>query len=184
MILPARAALHGPDATTPAQDSIDTAAERQAVADRAGDPAHDAATTPAAAGSGAVVVASDRVVPDTYVGKLEPNYYCRGWNAKRQKYCRQRAGQKTDHVGVGRCKHHGGTKEHFTPPAAPLAEYFPPRLRAIYSRMIGAAIADAGVSEPARSALRDRILNLRCELVNAAPATGEGERPSPAGGEQ
>lgn len=58
------------------------------------------------------VVSADRVVPATFVGTLEPNYYCRAWNAKRKKYCRQRAGQKTTHPGIGRCKHHGGLQEH------------------------------------------------------------------------
>jgi hypothetical protein len=48
---------------------------------------------------------------DGYVGKLDPNYYCRAWNAKRQKYCKQRAGQKTDHVGAGRCNMHGGNNK-------------------------------------------------------------------------
>lgn len=47
-------------------------------------------------------------VPTSYEGKLEPNYYCRGWNEKRQKYCKIRAGAGTDHKGSGRCKSHGG----------------------------------------------------------------------------
>lgn len=47
-------------------------------------------------------------VPAKYVGKLEPNYYCRAWNEKRQKYCRQRSGAGTDHKGEGRCRHHKG----------------------------------------------------------------------------
>jgi hypothetical protein len=51
---------------------------------------------------------SYRYVPDKYEGKLEPNYYCRGWNAKREKYCRSLAGMGTDHPGVGRCKFHDG----------------------------------------------------------------------------
>lgn len=51
----------------------------------------------------------DRHVPTTHEGKLEPNYYCRAWNAKRQKYCKNRAGAGTNHPGEGRCKHHGGT---------------------------------------------------------------------------
>ncbi|MFP3947996.1 MAG: hypothetical protein ACLFWG_04645 [Longimicrobiales bacterium] len=50
----------------------------------------------------------DRSVPTTYQGKLPPNYYCRSWNAKREKYCKARSGAGTDHVGQGRCKHHGG----------------------------------------------------------------------------
>jgi hypothetical protein len=49
-----------------------------------------------------------RDVPTTFEGKLEPNYYCRAWNEKRQKYCRARAGAKTDHPGVGRCRQHDG----------------------------------------------------------------------------
>lgn len=47
-------------------------------------------------------------VPTKFVGKIEPNYYCRGWNETRQKYCRARAGQGTNHKGEGRCKNHGG----------------------------------------------------------------------------
>lgn len=50
----------------------------------------------------------DRHVPEQYEGKLDPNYYCRGWNAKRAKYCRALAGRGTDHPGIGRCKHHDG----------------------------------------------------------------------------
>jgi hypothetical protein len=54
---------------------------------------------------------SDKSFPradDGYGGQLPPNYYCRAWNAKRQKYCKQRAGHKTDHPGAGRCHVHGG----------------------------------------------------------------------------
>lgn len=49
-----------------------------------------------------------------YIGTLEPNFYCRGWNSKRQKYCKQRSGHNTDHTGQGRCKWHGkgGTLKH------------------------------------------------------------------------
>jgi hypothetical protein len=55
------------------------------------------------------LVPADRVIPSTFVGKLEPNYYCRAWNEKRKKYCRARAGcPGTDHPGEGRCKHHDG----------------------------------------------------------------------------
>jgi hypothetical protein len=64
------------------------------------------------AGAGAeaaALVVSDRDVPATFVGKLEPNYYCRGWNEKRKKYCHSRAGTGTTHPGVGRCRKHGGT---------------------------------------------------------------------------
>lgn len=43
-----------------------------------------------------------------YIGPLEPNWFCRAWNTKRQKYCKARAGAKTDHPGVGRCTNHGG----------------------------------------------------------------------------
>jgi hypothetical protein len=54
----------------------------------------------------------DRFVPTTYVGKLEPNYFCRGWNARREKYCRNRAGSGCPaHQGRGRCKFHGGTRQ-------------------------------------------------------------------------
>jgi hypothetical protein len=40
---------------------------------------------------------------------LEPNWYCRGANPRRQKYCRRRAGYLTDHLGHGRCARHGGS---------------------------------------------------------------------------
>jgi hypothetical protein len=53
----------------------------------------------------------DRHVPTAFVGSIEPGYYCRGWNAKREKYCRNRAGLDTDHPGVGRCKFHGGNNK-------------------------------------------------------------------------
>ena len=52
----------------------------------------------------------DRFIPKENVGKLESNYYCRGWNAKRLKYCGRRAGTGTAHPGTGRCLHHGGQK--------------------------------------------------------------------------
>lgn len=52
--------------------------------------------------------AGDRYIPDAYQGKIDPNYYCRGWNSKRDKYCGARAGQGTDHPGEGRCINHGG----------------------------------------------------------------------------
>ena len=45
-------------------------------------------------------------IPEKHEGTLEPNYYCRGWNSKRDKYCKQRAGHDTDHPGVGRCSWH------------------------------------------------------------------------------
>jgi hypothetical protein len=53
----------------------------------------------------------DRDVPKAFAGKLEPNYFCRGWNAKSEKYCRAKAGQGTTHPGVGRCKFHGGLQD-------------------------------------------------------------------------
>jgi hypothetical protein len=56
-----------------------------------------------------------RHVPAEYVGKLPPNYYCRAWNGKegRMKYCRNRAGKFTPHMGQGRCGYgnHGGNTE-------------------------------------------------------------------------
>lgn len=58
----------------------------------------------------ALVASTDRTLPKTYEGKLEPNYYCRGWNEKRSHYCGSRAGKGTSHAGVGRCTHHGGLK--------------------------------------------------------------------------
>jgi len=39
-----------------------------------------------------VLAVADRAIPATYVGPVEPNFYCRGWNAKRTKYCSARAG--------------------------------------------------------------------------------------------
>jgi hypothetical protein len=62
-------------------------------------------------GTAIVRASDDRSMPTGDIGKVEPNYYCRGWNAKRRKYCHQRAGHGTAHVGVGRCKVHGGQKE-------------------------------------------------------------------------
>jgi hypothetical protein len=59
---------------------------------------------------GPVAPSTDKTVPTEYVGTLEPKYYCLAWNGKRAKYCRARAGARTDHVGVGRCYHHSGTK--------------------------------------------------------------------------
>lgn len=53
----------------------------------------------------------DKTIPD-YGAALPPNYYCRGRNSKRKKYCTRRAGHGTDHLGVGRCKFHGGTKQN------------------------------------------------------------------------
>ena len=63
-------------------------------------------------GKAVVRASEDRAVPATFVGKLEPNYYCRGWNEKRQKYCRARAGAKTTHPRAGRCNMHGGVQEN------------------------------------------------------------------------
>ena len=39
---------------------------------------------------------------------LEPNYFCRGSNGKREKYCAKKSGQNTDHPAQGRCNNHGG----------------------------------------------------------------------------
>jgi hypothetical protein len=61
--------------------------------------------------STAIVQAStDKTIPKKHQGKIEPNYYCRGWNSKRKKYCGSRAGLRTAHPGVGRCHLHGGQK--------------------------------------------------------------------------
>lgn len=52
---------------------------------------------------------TDKTMPEKYEGvAFPPNYYCRAWNSRRQKFCKQRAGFQTDHPGVGRCKWHGG----------------------------------------------------------------------------
>lgn len=63
--------------------------------------------------SGAAIAraSTDRTLPAEFVGKIEPNYYCRAWNAKRVKYCRTRAGAGTAHPGVGRCSRHGGERK-------------------------------------------------------------------------
>lgn len=55
-----------------------------------------------------LTASTDRTLPKKHEGKLEPNYFCRGWNAKREKYCGARAGHGTAHKGVGRCFQHGG----------------------------------------------------------------------------
>lgn len=48
-------------------------------------------------------------VPETFIGNpIPPNWFCRGWNSKRSKYCRARSGAGTDHPGQGRCRNHGG----------------------------------------------------------------------------
>lgn len=48
-------------------------------------------------------------IPVEYIGNpIEPNFFCRAWNPKRNKYCRARAGQGTDHSGEGRCRVHSG----------------------------------------------------------------------------
>lgn len=59
----------------------------------------------------ALVPVGDRDIPDAFVGKLAPNFFCRAWNAKRAKYCRARAGAGTSHAGAGRCRHHDGGGE-------------------------------------------------------------------------
>lgn len=59
-----------------------------------------------------LTASTDRTLPTKYEGKLEPNYYCRGWNAKRDKYCGSRAGARTNHKGVGRCFVHGGLQDN------------------------------------------------------------------------
>jgi hypothetical protein len=54
----------------------------------------------------------DRDIPTGDVGKLWPNYYCRGWDPQRKMYCRFRAGTGTIHPGTGRCKLHGGRQRN------------------------------------------------------------------------
>lgn len=50
----------------------------------------------------------DTYIPTTYIGHpIPPNKFCRGWNAKREKYCGNDAGLGTPST-VGRCKFHGG----------------------------------------------------------------------------
>lgn len=49
-------------------------------------------------------------LPTEYIGNpIESNFFCRAWNPRRNKYCRARAGQGTDHVGNGRCRVHSGS---------------------------------------------------------------------------
>ncbi len=55
-----------------------------------------------------LLASTDRSLPKKFEGKIEPNFYCRAWNEKRQKYCRATAGRGTSHSGRGRCKVHGG----------------------------------------------------------------------------
>jgi hypothetical protein len=62
---------------------------------------------------GAMVRASDdKTIPAKFGPEIPPNYYCRGRNTKRQKYCKARAGYRTDHVGIGRCWIHGGANQN------------------------------------------------------------------------
>lgn len=56
----------------------------------------------------------DKSIPAAFGKDVPPNYYCRGRNVKRQKYCRNRAGARTDHVGIGRCWMHGGRAQNAT----------------------------------------------------------------------
>lgn len=52
---------------------------------------------------------SEFYIPEQFIGNpIPPNWFCRGWNSKREKYCRARSGAGTDHPGVGRCRNHGG----------------------------------------------------------------------------
>jgi hypothetical protein len=71
----------------------------------------------------------DRSVPDAYVGKLDPAYHCRAWNPRRQKYCRNRAGKNTEHLGVGRCNVHGGNAPIKTGQTRRYANISSPRVR-------------------------------------------------------
>lgn len=48
-------------------------------------------------------------IPPEFIGNpIDVNFFCRGWNSKRNKYCRARAGAGTEHTGLGRCRNHGG----------------------------------------------------------------------------
>lgn len=58
-----------------------------------------------------LTASTDRTLPTKHEGTLEPNWYCRGWNPRREKYCGSRAGFRTAHPGVGRCAKHGGLKK-------------------------------------------------------------------------
>lgn len=48
---------------------------------------------------------------ENYIGKIPPNNKCRGWNSKRKKYCKAKAGKQTEHLGQGRCTYHGGSSD-------------------------------------------------------------------------
>jgi hypothetical protein len=110
-------------------------------------------------------------MPTSYVGKLASNYYCRGWNAKRRKYCTSRAGLGTQHAGVGRCKMHGGTKERSVAPAPALRDFLPPAIRSAVSRTLRTLLAGR-LPDPAEAdAVRDEILELRVRDHTTSPAT-------------
>lgn len=50
-----------------------------------------------------------KYIPPEYIGHpIAPNFYCRAWNSKRNKYCRSKAGHGTLHLGEGRCRTHEG----------------------------------------------------------------------------
>jgi len=55
-----------------------------------------------------LALADPTYIPTIHVGQLPAGARCRGWNAKRSKYCRAKAGWGTDHFGQGRCKFHRG----------------------------------------------------------------------------
>lgn len=82
-----------------------------------------------------------RYIPTEDVGKIAPNYYCRGWNAKHKKYCSARAGHKTAHPGRGRCKFHGGLQPG-DGRARPGSE-MPPATAAIRPRRVKARVASS-----------------------------------------
>lgn len=53
-----------------------------------------------------------RHIPDTDIGKIYPNAFCRGRRKQKRGggYCTQPAGKNTSHAGDGRCWLHGGNK--------------------------------------------------------------------------
>lgn len=54
-------------------------------------------------------------VPIEWAPKRPPGYHCNGRKSSEGLflgYCQARAGRGTDHVGRGRCKHHGGAADN------------------------------------------------------------------------
>jgi len=142
----------------------------------------------------------DRSVPETFAGKLEPNYYCRAWNPRRLKYCRAHAGAGTNHPGVGRCRHHDGggdqklrhgrdRRHRNITPARPLTLFgaLPPRTRGAFSLALRNLIGAAGLEDAAAAEqLHRRILALRVVSLDErfAPPDPAGDGPASRNGDR